>query len=163
MIGILILSCNEEKSDFSILNFTGSVCCPYISNTFFTTSESIHRDNELHIIPTDEESVNDSFSTPDATIPYFEEEEISSSSDPSQSDDLLQAPVSPDRSSNHNDSHNADYLKGLQAPLSSDQRELLAIHSKLKYLPFRHLQRLAKKGIIPRKFEKVEPPICPAS
>ncbi len=45
---------------------------------------------------------------------------------------------------------------------SVDQREFLALHWKLKHLPFSDMQRLAAEGAIPRKYAKIKPPLCPS-
>ena len=45
---------------------------------------------------------------------------------------------------------------------SDDEKEFSLIHQKLKHLPESRLHRLAKKGIIPKKFENVKLPPCPS-
>ena len=44
--------------------------------------------------------------------------------------------------------------------MSQDQREFLHIHCLFDHVSFGTLQKLAKKGIIPSKFAKVDPPLC---
>ena len=52
----------------------------------------------------------------------------------------------------------------IKSPMTDDQREFLAIHYASKHMPFSILQKMARegKGGIPRKFAKVDPPLCPA-
>lgn len=52
--------------------------------------------------------------------------------------------------------------KAMESTISEDQRELMAIHWKMKHLPFSDIKRLAEHGVIPKKFSKVVPPICPS-
>lgn len=52
--------------------------------------------------------------------------------------------------------------KALDATVSQDQKELMAIHWKMKHLPFSELKKLAEHGVIPKKYAKVTPPLCPS-
>jgi hypothetical protein len=55
-------------------------------------------------------------------------------------------------------------LNAMRSPLSKMDREYLRIHHRLKHLSRRDMFKLAKKGIIPRRFGKpdYEPPQCAA-
>ena len=44
--------------------------------------------------------------------------------------------------------------------MPQDQRKFLHIHCLFDHISFGTLQKLAKKGIIPHKFGKVDPPLC---
>jgi hypothetical protein len=56
-----------------------------------------------------------------------------------------------------------DQLQQQQStPMSADQREYLRIHSALNHLPHSKMKRLAKAGIIPKKFSTIKPPLCAA-
>ena len=46
--------------------------------------------------------------------------------------------------------------------MTEDQKLWLKYHYALKHLPKAYMKKLAKAGIIPRKLEKVDPPICVA-
>jgi hypothetical protein len=51
-------------------------------------------------------------------------------------------------------------LEKLSAPVTSDQLEIRLIYEKLKHSSETSLHRLAQKGIIPKKFQKVKLPPC---
>jgi hypothetical protein len=51
-------------------------------------------------------------------------------------------------------------LSAVDQKTSRHQKELLSHHYRLKHLPFKDLQRLAKKGVIPKYLEKVKVPLC---
>jgi hypothetical protein len=51
-------------------------------------------------------------------------------------------------------------LSAVDQKTSRHQRELLSHHYRLKHLPFKDLQRLSKKGVIPKYLEKVKAPLC---
>ena len=61
-----------------------------------------------------------------------------------------------------NDAQANELIAALKLPLSDLEQEFLLIHHKLKHLPEKCLHRLAKQGIIPKKFEKVKLPPCAA-
>ncbi len=45
---------------------------------------------------------------------------------------------------------------------SKHQREMLAIHWKMKHLPFKEIVQLSKKGALPKYFQSTPFPLCPA-
>ena len=51
-------------------------------------------------------------------------------------------------------------ISAVDQQTSKLQRELLSHHYRLKHLPFPDLQRLAKKGVIPKNLEKIKIPLC---
>ena len=51
-------------------------------------------------------------------------------------------------------------MSAVDQQTSKLQRELLSHHYRLKHLPFPALQRLAKKGVIPKQLEKIKIPLC---
>jgi hypothetical protein len=52
--------------------------------------------------------------------------------------------------------------KAIESTISPDQQELMAIHWKMKHLPFSDIKRLAEVGAIPKRLAKVKPPLCPS-
>ena len=53
-------------------------------------------------------------------------------------------------------------VSSISEKTSELQRELLGYHYQLKHLNFSALQRLAKKGIIPKRLAGIKPPLCVA-
>ena len=45
---------------------------------------------------------------------------------------------------------------------TEDQKEWLQYHYALKHLPILYMKRLTDKGVIPKRLEKIKPPICVA-
>ena len=149
MIGLPIFSYNEEKSDFQSLDFSGSICCPTVSNNFFPTSEFITRDNELHIIPDDKETERDDLSPPNPIIPYITDGDHLLSPCHDGFHQLSQNPTEGDNFSSRDMKDKNDILKEIQAPLSSDQKEFLAIHLKVQASSVLTLTAFGKEGNYP--------------
>ena len=64
--------------------------------------------------------------------------------------------------SNISDEKNEAGSNDIVLGMSEDQKLWLKYHYALKHLPKAYMKKLAKAGIIPRKLEKVDPPICVA-
>ena len=52
-------------------------------------------------------------------------------------------------------------LAAIKAPLTSEQQEFQDLHEIMKHLPHKHMKAAAKRGIIPKKFANITPPLCP--
>jgi hypothetical protein len=52
--------------------------------------------------------------------------------------------------------------KAMKDSVTPEQKELMAIHWKMKHLPFGDIKKLAEKGVLPKRLAKVDPPLCPS-
>ena len=60
------------------------------------------------------------------------------------------------------DQNDLERLKdAIRTPLGPSQTEFLQWHIRLGHMPFTQMKRLADKGVIPRKFRSMTPPLCP--
>ena len=129
----------------------------------------------VHVIPLDDEvddypttlSGNQVFDIDeDPTDDFAPSIPVATAEHPSSTQQLeadIDASLSP--VSNHDEtvSNLLDQLQQQQSePMSKDQREYLRLHGALNHLPHSKMKRLAEKGIIPKKFSKIKPPLCSA-
>ena len=180
-IGLPILTVNEslqptlkrEKIDYPICQ----PCYPKYMHTstaaWASPSESVNIIGEengttptinernpehVHIIPLDTNDIRDNdvhhTSLDDASISVPEGELVE--------DDPSEIPEANPVESIQREVSDQELLQSLKSTNTPDEKELLMVHHKLKHLPEKYLHGMAAQGIIPKKFQKVKLPQCPA-
>jgi hypothetical protein len=176
-IGIPLLAVNEDlkpqREDFIIPTQFCQPCCPaYLQTSKASTPPVMIEDDEsdvprstplddrnnseVHIIPDDENDLtnDDTDHTPvddsAITAPIEDVDDPNVGKDVAVSEVIL------------NDDQANDLISALKRPLSDLEQEFLLIHHKLKHLPEKYLHRMARQGLIPKKFLKVSLPPCAA-
>lgn len=146
-----------DDDDESFSNIRQNIVVDELDSKFSTSSNSRHRANIIEDFE-DVQSAN-------TRLDYIEDTDVSSASNQSlqdlaadddfhtswtEDDDLI------DISPNEIDT----IISAVDQKTSKYQKELLSHHYRLKHLPFKDLQRLAKKGVIPSHLETIKAPLC---
>jgi hypothetical protein len=127
------------------------------------TKIDTQKSNRMNILPN---SINDS-TFQDSHCKQLDDNSIASTSASQQSlkdlaedDDFHSSWAADDDLVNIPQNEIEQIMSAVDQQTSKLQRELLSHHYRLKHLPFPALQRLAKKGVIPKQLEKVKIPLC---
>ena len=118
----------------------------YGANEAPITPHQIVEDNDTSTIATSDGSIDDSIET---TSLQSSETDASHSLYPD--DDSLKSGLTLD-----------EVAKQFVCGLTEDQSLWMRYHCKLKHLPNAYMRKLARNSIIPKKLEKVKPPVCVA-
>ena len=175
-MGIPIITVNDgytkAKAFMSTSKFQPSVPC-YLNTS--TTVED--EDKTVHIIPVEDEEPVIERIQPEVNTVFQVDERSRQCSNHMQQEDVELVDSSPvavidDSAEQDTSAEGGEQLipmpknevdiisESLDQGMTKHQRELLRIHYNLKHLPFSYLRKLAKRGVIPKYLEKVEPPLC---
>ena len=175
-MGIPIITVNDDYTVKTTL--LAKVSCQPEVPCYLETSTVVKDDQEQqYIVPVEDEELEIESIPAGKSNPIVVDERNRLFDEPSYdakvNDDEAQSVLSDatDASLDESEKHDMDVVdvpkneleviaEAMDSGMSKHQRELLRIHYNLKHLPFSYLKRLAKRGIIPKYLENVDPPLC---